>query len=238
MIHCLHGGVGHPGAWDIFDDKLGEKLHKVDIWSLLTGPQTDLQKSGAKIAQQAKRGDILLGYSMGGRLALNALLADREKWGAVILVSTNPGLTKGHDKRRANDELWARLAEKNWSHFMKQWNALEIFNRDIPLDPGFRQATEYHKYQVARSFREWSVANQHDIRPAYPGFGCPILWVTGVKDDKYCFIAEEAVRKLRRGRHVHIPNAAHRAPWEQPQLFAQVVRDFLSSVKSNPEPVS
>jgi len=234
MIHCLHGNVGSPESWDLFDGRLGAKIHAVDLWSMLeTGPLS-LIDAGESIARSASQGDVLLGYSMGGRLALHALLADREKWKAAIIVSAHPGLHTGHKERLRHDAEWARLVDSDWDDFLRRWNAMEVLQGNRLPTRGFHQATLANQMNVAQGFRDWSLGTQSNLLPTFPGIDCPVLWITGALDHKYCGVAEQAVRKLGRGRHIHVPNSGHRAPWEHPETFSKIVRDFLLSVDQLP----
>ena len=230
MIHCLHGNVGSPDSWDLFRGELGDDIHAVDLWSMLEAGPLSLIDAGEAIAESANQGDVLLGYSMGGRLALHALLADREKWKAAIIVSAHPGLHADHKARLHNDDEWARLAEADWDEFLRRWNAMEVLQGNRLPTRGFYQASIANQLNVAQGFRDWSLGTQYNLLPTFPGFGCPVLWITGTLDHKYCSVAEQAVKKLRRGRHIYVPNAGHRVPWEQPEIFNEVVRDFLFSV--------
>ncbi len=231
MIHCLHGTAGSHHDWDLFKGKFGTEMSAMDLWSLLEQEQhLSLPAAGQRIADAADEGDILLGYSMGGRLALHALLADREKWKAAIIVAAHPGLQEGHDARILRDEGWAQLAEDDFDEFLFRWNEQELFDDSKDFCDGLIQAEQENKHQVARSFRDWSLGTQYDLRPAFPGIGCPVLWVTGAKDGKFSRIGEEASPKLPHGRHIYIPDAGHRVPWERPNLFEAAVKDFIDSV--------
>jgi len=234
MIHCLHGNVGSPDSWDIFHGQLGDEIHPVDLWSMLeTGPLS-LIDAGQTIAESANQGDVLLGYSMGGRLALHALLANREKWKAAIIVSAHPGLHTDHKERLRHDNEWARLVESDWHDFLRRWNAMELLQANRLPTRGFHQTTIANQRNVAQGFRNWSLGTQDNLLPTFPGFGCPVLWITGTLDHKYGSVAQQAVSKLRRGRHLYVPNSGHRVPWEQPEIFSEIVRDFLFSVAHLP----
>ena len=68
-----------------------------------------------KLAQ----GDVLLGYSMGGRLALHMLSADgaARRWRKAIIISASPGIVSLTERRRRldNDRRWAeRFRMENW----------------------------------------------------------------------------------------------------------------------------
>ncbi|MBT8043358.1 MAG: hypothetical protein KJO79_00280, partial [Verrucomicrobiae bacterium] len=81
MIWALHGAVGMAADWRVFAASLPPSfggLRRLDLWRFLDCCPMPLEKFGITLAEEIKRIDpepTLLGYSMGGRLALHALLA-------------------------------------------------------------------------------------------------------------------------------------------------------------------
>jgi len=233
MIHCLHGSAGCHSNWDSFENSFGEAINKIDLWSLLESKKKiPLHEAGRLVAEQADHGDFLLGYSMGGRIALHSLIDYPDRWRGAIIIAANPGLTDGRAERIARDERWAQVAQTNWQNFLKKWNNQALFDSTRDNLPNFRQAPEHQSAQVARSFREWSLGRQSDLHPDLSKINCPVLWLTGAQDEKFCAIARDAVSQIPRGRLNVIPNAGHRLPWQQPELFSEIVKDFIEL--SNP----
>ncbi|MBT7213976.1 MAG: hypothetical protein HN869_02080, partial [Verrucomicrobia bacterium] len=110
MIHCLHGAVGSFRAWETLSQELNESVNALDLWRLFDHSTPTLIEAGRVISEDAEFGDVILGYSMGGRLALHALTAAPEKWRAAIIVSAHPGLVSGQQERREEDREWASLS--------------------------------------------------------------------------------------------------------------------------------
>lgn len=68
-VYALHGFLTQPSLWDF----LGLKIHALDIYSIPGTTQNEWAKHfNATIP--TKNDNILIGYSLGGRLALHALL--------------------------------------------------------------------------------------------------------------------------------------------------------------------
>ncbi|YCM44319.1 alpha/beta fold hydrolase [Verrucomicrobiaceae bacterium 227] len=234
MIHCLHGNVGSPEAWDLFKDQLDDEIRPVELWPLLASGPRSLSEAGQTIARSAGQGDVLLGYSLGGRLALHALLADPKKWKAAIIVSAHPGLERGHRERLQQDEEWACLIESDWDGFLRRWNSLEILQGKRLPSSCFPQATIARQAMIAQGFRSWSLGAQDNLLPAISKLPCPILWITGALDHKYDALADQLATKLRHVRHLSVPDSGHRIPWENPEVFSEHIRRFLTSLKSLP----
>ncbi|HEV8433755.1 MAG TPA: alpha/beta fold hydrolase, partial [Thermoanaerobaculia bacterium] len=66
---------------------------------------------------------VLVGYSMGGRLALQALVANAA-FDRAVIISAGLNLEEGREERRARDEAWAKRFESDaWDEVMRDWNA-------------------------------------------------------------------------------------------------------------------
>ena len=76
MIHALHGAVGMAGDWE----GILPQARMWNLWTLLERGEVSLAEAGDMIASEAQDGDSLIGYSMGGRLALHALLSVKCQW--------------------------------------------------------------------------------------------------------------------------------------------------------------
>lgn len=227
MIHCLHGAVGSHRDWDLFKGTFKQDSIALDLWKLFENASPSLTEAGKTIAAQAAQNDIILGYSMGGRLALHALLAHPEKLKAAIIISAHPGLIEGHEERLTSDEIWSFLPGQKWEPFLKKWNKQNILS--TPPN-GLHQADFQDRAAVAKSFRHWSLGTQENLLPHFKGITCPVLWITGENDLKFTRLAEEAVSVLPNAQHHIIPDSGHRVPWETPQAFAEIVNSFLENL--------
>ena len=205
LIRTLSGFLGLPSDWDF-----------------LPWPHS------------ATEGDVLLGYSMGGRLALELLESqwrtgtpacpprrrDRDTFTKAIIVSA--GLNAPDDERRARDEEWARRFEsEEWTSLMRAWNAQPVFGgHELP-----RREEDYSRAELARQLRELSPAVLPP--PRLESIDTPVLWIAGERDTKYVDIARTAVARLPTAELWICPNAGHRVPWEQRDAFIERLRAFL-----------
>lgn len=189
LIRALAGFLGRPSDWDF-----------------LPWPHS------------ATEGEVLLGYSMGGRLALQML--ERERFTKAIIVSA--GLNAPDEERRARDEEWARRFEsEEWPSLMDAWNAQPVFGgHRVP-----RREEDYDRVELARQLREWSSAVLPP--PRLEQIETPLLWIAGERDAKYVDIARRAVARLPHAELWICPDAGHRVPWEQPDAFVDRLRAFL-----------
>ena len=162
--------------------------------------------------------DVLLGYSMGGRLALDLL--QRRRFDKAIIISA--GLNAPDPARRARDEEWARRFEsEEWPSLMRAWNAQEVFGGHVVA----RREEDFDRAELARQLREYSPAVLPP--PQLEQIVTPILWIAGERDAKYVEIAQRAVARLPHAELWICPKAGHRVPWEQPDALGARVRDFI-----------
>jgi 2-succinyl-6-hydroxy-2,4-cyclohexadiene-1-carboxylate synthase len=212
VIWCLHGFLGRGADWDF----LRHAGFDIRAPSLFGGDSLDDLHPAAD--------DILLGYSMGARLALH-LLQTHPVAGAV-LVST--GVDIPAVGRRELDQTWAlRFESEPWQSVVEAWNAQPVFGgRANPL---VRNESDYDRHALAAALRQWSPAV---LRMSLHGVAVPTLWIAGEEDAKYAAAARRAAEQLPGAQLWICPGAGHRVPWEQPERFIERLRAFLVSPRA------
>jgi 2-succinyl-6-hydroxy-2,4-cyclohexadiene-1-carboxylate synthase len=204
VIWCLHGFLGRGTDWDF----LGIPHCAPSLFS---------GDSLARVSE-AEPDDVLLGYSMGGRLALR-ILAEKPFRKAVIVSA---GISSYDDERRAADEAWARRFEtEEWSSVMAAWNAQPVFGGHVME----RREEQFDRGALARALRDWSPAVLAPVD--LTTIETPILWMAGERDAKYVAEGERAVALLPHAELWICPNAGHRVPWEQPEAFLRRLRAWI-----------
>jgi 2-succinyl-6-hydroxy-2,4-cyclohexadiene-1-carboxylate synthase len=236
---CLHGAVGMAADWRGFAKHLAAAKtgsRAVDLWRFLEGGPLPLADFGRALNADAGGegsrgiGRALLGYSMGGRLALHALLEKHPPWQAAIIVSAHPGLEAEAEReaRRMADAAWANQAlTNNWQEFLAAWDAQPILNISAPRDPQNPARNVARRREIARSFIDWSLGTQQPLWDRLPEITLPVLWVVGANDAKFLALAERAVARMARATLAVAPDAGHRVPWDAPEWLAGQVAQFL-----------
>lgn len=236
---CLHGAVGMASGFRGFAKRLVERKtgsRAVDLWRFLDGGGMSMARFGAALNSEAGgetfrgSGRGLLGYSMGGRLALHALLESKHPWAAAVIVSAHPGLSDASEReaRKAADAAWARKAMLgNWQDFLSDWDSQAVLAGPTPRDPQFAHRMANHRSEIARSFVDWSLGAQDPLWNRLEEIRVPVLWVAGENDTKFREIAEQAVRQLPTARLAVAPGVGHRIPWEAEEWLADEVAGFF-----------
>lgn len=210
-------------------------FHFVDYMNISgLGPQVPLQEWGAAfnryVRQQSGGRRILVGYSLGGRLAMQAFKQDPDLWQKVILISANPGFTDlavtDRQQRMVSDQKWAqKFQTENWSQVMQDWNGQPVFagNKNEPA----RVEQNYSKEQLAHVLTEWSLARQLDMRSFLSEYKNKLVWVSGEQDEKFVQLAQTLQKEIGPFAAEVIPLASHRVLFDQPSQLAKVLSIYL-----------
>ncbi len=211
---ALHGMMGQVRDWE----SLELDVRAVDLWQAFgEGDCPDLKDWAKNFNAEVKGADdkLLIGYSMGGRLALHAILDQPDAWRAAVVISAHPGLLNDAERRVRweNDLQWSsRAREKSWPDFIELWNDQETL-RSVSGST-FQSDLEGDRESVARAFECWSLGRQADLRPALAESKIPILWITGERDQKFTRLADEVAASNECIERGVIPGGGHRLLFE------------------------
>ncbi len=178
----------------------------------------------------------VLGYSMGGRLALGLAALHPSSVRRLVLESASPGLdTSAEREARAvsDDALADRIEREGVAAFVDSWEQLPLFASQMRLPAHVRHTLRQQRLAnraagLAGSLRGMGTGRQPSFWPALADLRCPTLLLTGADDAKFCAIADAMAAKMPAAHHVTIPNAGHTTHLEQPDAFLHAVADFLT----------
>ncbi|HET8912581.1 MAG TPA: 2-succinyl-6-hydroxy-2,4-cyclohexadiene-1-carboxylate synthase, partial [Ktedonobacteraceae bacterium] len=190
----------------------------------------------AALAQlQVEPGEAcLLGYSMGGRIALYTAFSGFFK--SLILESTSPGLATEEERkqRRASDEaLASRIEDEGLAGFVAYWEHIPLFASQRSLPSSTQQNLHNQRLHnnprgLANSLCGVGTGSQPDLRARLPELHIPVLLITGELDQKFSKLAREMQTALPQAIWHEIPQAGHTVHLEQPATFVSLVTDFLA----------
>lgn len=229
MLYTLHGSVGSHHDWDFLKSQFVD-LHNVDLWHYLKENELSLSALAHRINQIPRQEpSFILGYSMGGRITLHSLIQENSPWEKAVVISADTGIkTKELRELRAQQDrdIAESISTTTWDSFIKNWNQQPIL-KNVKLN-GFyeKHLLENRKEEIKKSFLNWSTGQQKDLLPDILKIKTPTLWITGKLDEKFTNIAKIA-SKNPYINHQIIKDAGHRVPWEQPQVFIQLIKSFL-----------
>lgn len=177
----------------------------------------------------------LVGYSMGGRLALYFALQYPHKVRNLILESANPGiiLEKDREDRRAVDLTRAQeILTAGMASFVDHWYQMPLFqsleDHRARLDRLIIARKKNHPHWIARVIQELSPGNQPHVWNQLHLLNMPVLLIAGAKDIKYIHITKKLAAALPQASLSIMDKAGHNCHFENSQEFSQVLQSFLS----------
>lgn len=233
-VIALHGIFGLPSDWEPVFANLDVNYQTPNLYTDLPikpfKPWATHFNETTSILPKTSP-NILVGYSLGGRLALHALLDNPQQWDAAVIISSSAGLGNPDERQRRqiDDDMWAeRIRTLPWDVLMQQWNARDIFKDEGKVPD--RKESEYDRQKLADALKIWSLGSQEDLQNMISYLRMPILWVVGAKDVTYL----ERSKKLQlwhpESKVITIEEAGHRVPMQNPQALGEQIREFIEKV--------
>jgi 2-succinyl-6-hydroxy-2,4-cyclohexadiene-1-carboxylate synthase len=178
----------------------------------------------------------LLGYSMGGRVALHLAAAAPERVSRMLLESASPGLADPAERAvraAADDALADRIEAEGLTWFVDHWATLPLFASQSKLAPETRAELRARRLRgtprgYANSLRGMGIGRQTSLWDRLPDLHTPTLLISGELDVKFQAINAQMAALLPKATHVSVPDAGHTVHLEQPEAFNELVVRFLS----------
>jgi 2-succinyl-6-hydroxy-2,4-cyclohexadiene-1-carboxylate synthase len=175
---------------------------------------------------------ILVGYSMGGRMALDFAVHYPNRVSHLILISASPGIDSQEERlhRRIHDETQATLIRRDFTQFLSDWYRQDLF---IPL-----KKSESFLDMVSRRMRQYPDSLATLLIALSPG-STPSLWdslyslpmplsyIYGTLDHKYTEIAHRIKQTCPNATLHAIPHCGHAPHLEHPPAFLKVLQAIL-----------
>ncbi len=169
---------------------------------------------------------ILVGYSLGGRLALNFIKRHSSLAHRLYLVSTNPGFleneTGERQQRLESDEKWAnRFLHDDWNLVLEDWNKQTVFanSKNEPQ----RESANFQRQLLAKALINWSLAKQEDLRPALRENQNKISWIIGESDEKYVLLTKKISEIAPKINYHSCSNSSHRVLFDNPKELSRLI---------------
>lgn len=223
-LYAIHGFLGLPSDWNA----IFPHVHAPNLWEK---PSTSLRRwaqefNGSVSEQKSPR--VVIGYSLGGRLALHCLLEPHSPWDAAVIISAHPGI-ECEELRKArlkDDEAWAqRFEQEPWPQLMAAWNDRSVFQKGTFH---FNRAeADFDRKRLAQTLRNYSLGAQPSLLAPINSLNLPILWVVGANDSAYTKHTEKLQLKHPASKILVMPECGHRVPWEKTKDFQNYINLFI-----------
>lgn len=172
-----------------------------------------------------------VGYSMGGRVALNLAMARPDLVERLVLVSTSAGIEDDGDRaarRQADEELAAALEEQGIDAFLDEWLAQPLFADLTPETAGLEARRENTASGLAAALRLLGQGSMEPLWRRLLDIRMPALIVAGERDEAYCLQAVHLGGWMgEMATLAMVPGAGHACHLQQPREFVDLVVSFL-----------
>jgi 2-succinyl-6-hydroxy-2,4-cyclohexadiene-1-carboxylate synthase len=220
-------------AWAGVADMLSPRYSSV----LLDHRAHDRAGRLAEIAAAAAEGaSVLCGYSLGGRLALQAVLAQPSRYLGLVTLGSSAGLESEADRdarTNADEQLASWMERSAIEEVVEVWERQPLFaDQSEELIEAQRPGRlSFDGADLARLLRS---AGQGVTEPAWhhlPALELPLLALAGARDERYLAAARRMADLAPNGRAEAIEDAGHAAHLQRPDAVAARIERFLGEVE-------
>ncbi len=181
----------------------------------------------------------LVGYSMGGRVALTLACDVPQRLRSLTLIGATAGIADAglRQQRQVHDAALADLIEADFAAFVDRWMANPLFAGQAALGESHLQAARRQRLRsdpagLARSLRFGGTGSMPPLHAHLKSVDTPTLLVVGEQDTKFCAIAKDLHAELPQAKIAHIVGAGHAAHIERSDATGQAISAFINSCQS------
>ena len=243
----LHGFTGSSDTWRDLVGRLSGQYQTIAP-DLVGHARSDAPEGVERYAIRRAAADLVallrelgheraawLGYSLGGRVALQVAADHPEAVAALVLEGASPGIAADAERaaRLASDAALAQRIERDGVEaFVDEWERVPLFASQLALPAEARAAVRAMRlaqraHGLANSLRGMGAGAQAPLHDRLPSIAVPTLLLAGSLDEKYVAIGRDMARTLPDATMRVIEGAGHAAHLERPEAFARLVQEHL-----------
>ena len=242
VVDALHGFFGSGEDYSPLQEHCEFVMR---TWDLVGFGQSKSQASGDFALENQlnhlslDEGSHLLGYSMGGRLALQWAARFPHRLSSLVLIGAHPGLREGAEKKAR--QLW----DREWSEFFGRSSIDECWSAwaTLPLiqtqkeAPGADRRQDHRLRQnpkaLAASMLHFGTGVVPDCWDRLEDIEIPVLLIAGAHDTKYTSLVQRMSECLPQSEVWIQPEAGHAPHFEQPEAVGRALNDWYSRLYSS-----
>lgn len=180
----------------------------------------------------------LIGYSLGGRAALNFTMFYPERVFSLTLESASPGLEFEEERRKriAQDhQLAHKIAQEGLHSFVKYWEKMPLFQTQKILPLQLQQSIHAERMShTATGLIQSLQFMGTGVQPSWWGelstLDVKTLLIVGSEDEKFVNINKRMKKALPHANYAEVELAGHAVHVEQPEIFGKLVVSFIKGL--------
>jgi 2-succinyl-6-hydroxy-2,4-cyclohexadiene-1-carboxylate synthase len=236
----IHGFIGHPDDWKACQNFLNYDgpIYNLTLPGHVSLSPPPIEDGFNYIKEYIERFDIgpchVIGYSLGGRVALFSAFKYPYLFKTLTLLSASPGINSPAEKqtRLAWDAIKIeQLKTKPLLQFLDEdWYSLNLFKTfraSSVFHDALTQRCLHHSENLAQSMLSLSPALQPSFWPKLKHLPVPLSYIYGECDSSYVTIALQLKSILPKAKIIGIPNSGHVIHLEKPAECAAILKECL-----------
>lgn len=200
----------------------------------------DITSQLIKITDELSQRTIdVLGYSMGGRVALALTCKYPERIAKCILESASPGIQNTDAKmaRLEVDKKRGAFIVSNYEAFLKDWQSMPLFETQQRVDAPLLEAQNRDRLQqkpdeVADSLLKYGTGVQSSYWNELSKISNEVLLIVGSEDMKFVVIAESMSESFKNAKLDIVEDCGHNIHLENYQTYINLVLKYLEEDNS------
>ena len=181
----------------------------------------------------------LVGYSMGGRLALHVACRRPDRLLSLLTIGAHAGLDGDarEGRRRGDEALAERIENEGIEAFVNYWGALPLFAGLERRGPQYvaqvhAERLQNHVAGLACSLRGMGAGVMEPVWAELAHVTLPCTFVAGQLDHGYVASARRLAATAPNGRYEVVLRAGHAVHQERPDAFARVLASHLAMARA------
>lgn len=187
-------------------------------------------------SEKFSRPPILVGYSMGGRIALYTALKYPAHFSALVLESATAGISSETDRAarlQLDQARAAQLRQVDMPTFLTEWYRQPIYaslaHRPELIEQIIHKKSDGNRDHLAEAVVRLSPGLQSPLWDRLATWSKPTLIIAGQLDDKYLELAFRMSQRLNNSLLTIVPRAGHIVHLENRPDFIGTLKSFLDS---------
>lgn len=227
----LHGFTHTGASWEPVATALGRGAVAPDIrghGAASSAEPVTLDAVVGDVAGVAPARFVLVGYSMGGRIALHVAFAMQERVERLVLVGASPGIADAGEREarlRADLSLADEIEASTIEEFATRWAQTPVLARQ---PASMRAQVEEDRLRntpagLARALRGLGTGALPSLWDRLGELTMPVALVVGERDRKFQAVAFQMAGAIERSEVVVVAGAGHAVHLEAPAAVAEVI---------------
>ncbi|MFZ0379415.1 MAG: 2-succinyl-6-hydroxy-2,4-cyclohexadiene-1-carboxylate synthase [Solirubrobacteraceae bacterium] len=232
-VVLLHGFTHTGASWDPVVSALGERYRALAIDIRGHGSASGREPVALEgvledLAAVAPGRFTLVGYSMGGRIALHAALALPERIERLVLIGASPGIADPAEREarlRDDERLAGEIESMSIEAFAHRWAQTPVLAGQPPdvLAAAHADRLRNRPAGLAAALRGLGNAALPSLWERLGEIRTRVALVVGERDEKFRAIADQMAAGLPAAEVIVAPGAGHAVHLEAPARVASVI---------------